>query len=322
MSNLNDSAILKNIPIFADLSGKELDTIASEMTRRECKAGELIFKEGDPGNEMYVVLIGSVLIFIIDNDGKEVVLSEMVQGNFFGDMSIIDRAPRSAACRVIQDSVFLVLHADDLMNIARLMPECAVKIMNKMLTITVERLMNVGAFVAQMVHWGSESRKRAITDQATGLFNRRYLEEFFDGFVNKAKAEKSNLTLAMFDLDKFGELNTKYGQEFCDKIIVAAAQAFRDTFAQEDILVRYGGDEFLFIFPDADYAIAKSKCDSLCAAMRELKFQEHEELRLTCSIGFAVFPDHASTVDELKDRSDKALYRAKEDGRDRAVGFT
>jgi len=56
--------------------------------------------------------------------------------------------------------------------------------------------------------------------------------------------------------------------------------------------------------------------------MRELRFQEHEELRLTCSIGFATFPDHASTVDELKDRSDKALYRAKEEGRDRAVSFT
>jgi diguanylate cyclase (GGDEF)-like protein len=125
----------------------------------------------------------------------------------------------------------------------------------------------------------------------------------------------------MFDLDRFGELNTKYGQEFCDKIIVASAQLFRDTFAQEDILVRYGGDEFIFIFPNTDSESAMRKCNSLCRAMRELRFQEHEELRLTCSIGFATFPDHASTVDELKDRSDKALYRAKEEGRDRTVGW-
>jgi diguanylate cyclase (GGDEF)-like protein len=126
----------------------------------------------------------------------------------------------------------------------------------------------------------------------------------------------------MFDLDRFGELNTKYGQEFCDKVIVASAQIFRDTFDQEDILVRYGGDEFIFIFPGANQASAKNKCDALCRAMREITFQEHEELRLTCSIGFATFPDHASSVEELKERSDKALYKAKEDGRDRAVGFT
>ena len=202
------------------------------------------------------------------------------------------------------------------------MPECAVKIMNKMLSIIVGRLMNIGAFVAQMVQWGAESRKRAITDPATGLFNRRYLEESFDGLVNKAKTGRRRLSLAMFDLDKFGELNTKYGQEFCDKIIVASAQIVRDTFDQEDILVRYGGDEFIFIFPGANQASAKKKCDSLCRAMREITFQEHEELRLTCSIGFSTFPDHASSVEELKDKSDKALYRAKEEGRDRAVGFT
>jgi diguanylate cyclase (GGDEF)-like protein len=194
--------------------------------------------------------------------------------------------------------------------------------MNEMLSIIVERLMAIGAFVTQMVQWGSESHKRAITDEATGLFNRRYLEESFDGLLNRAKAERSSLTFAMFDMDRFGELNTKYGQEFCDRIIVASVQLFRDTFDQEDILVRYGGDEFIFIFPGADYESAQSKCDSLCRAVREMRFQEHEELRLTCSIGFATFPDHASTVDELKERADKALYQAKQDGRDRTIGFT
>jgi diguanylate cyclase (GGDEF)-like protein len=321
MSNANNSRILKTVSIFSDIPDKELDIIASGLTRREFSAGELVFKEGDPGNEMYVVVSGRVSIFIIDNDGSEVVLSEMVEGNFFGDMSILERAPRSATCRVVEDSVFLVFHANDLINIRRSMPECAVKIMNAMLSIIVGRLMNVGAFVSQMVQWGSESRKRAITDPATGLFNRRYLEESFVSLVNKAKTERSNLSLAMFDLDRFGDLNAKYGQEFCDKIIVVSAQLFRDTFDQDDILVRYGGDEFIFIFPGADYASAKKKCDSLCSAMRGLTFQEHEELRLTCSIGFATFPDNASNVEELKERSDKALYQAKEDGRDRSVGF-
>jgi len=322
MSNENYSIILKGISIFSDLPMQELEIIASELKRIECKEGELIFKEGDPGNEMYIVVEGGVSIFIIDNEGEEVVLSEMVKGNFFGEMSIIERAPRSATCRVIEDSVFLVVHADDLIKITRYMPESAVKIMNKMLSIIVGRLMNVGAFVAQMVQWGSESRKRAITDPATGLFNRRYLEEYFDGLVNKAKTERSSLSFAMFDMDKFGDLNAKYGQEFGDRIIVDSARLFRETFDQEDILVRYGGDEFIFIFPGADYASAQKKCDVLCQAVRDLRFQEHEELRLTCSIGFATFPNHAANVEELKDRSDKALYRAKEEGRDRAIGFT
>lgn len=195
------------------------------------------------------------------------------------------------------------------------------KMMNKMLSITVKRLMNVGAFVTQMVQWGAESRKRAITDPATGLFNRRYLEESFEGLVSRAKTEGSCLSFVMFDMDRFGSLNTKYGQEFCDGLIVTSAQVFRDVFDKDDILVRFGGDEFIFIFPGTDSGAAQNKCDALCAAIRDLRFPEHEELRLSCSMGFATLPCNASTADELKDRSDKALYIAKEEGRDRAICF-
>lgn len=313
--------ILKNISIFSDTCQADLDRIAMEMKRMEFKKGDLVFREGDPGEELFVVVKGGVSIYIVDKEGKEVVLSEIMAGSFFGEMSIIEQAPRSANCRVIDDSTFLVMHADDFMHITRTMPECAVQIMNKMLSITVKRLMNVGAFVTQMVQWGAESRKRAITDPATGLFNRRYLEESFEGLVNRAKTEGSPLSFVMFDMDRFGSLNTKYGQEFCDRLIVRSAQVFREVFSSDDILVRYGGDEFIFIFPGTDHDSAQSKCDALCSAIRDLRFPEHEELRLSCSMGFATLPQSASNPDELKDRSDKALYKAKEEGRDRAIGF-
>lgn len=321
MLNDTNNTILKNISIFSDICGDDLNKISAEMKRRELAKGELIFREGDPGDELYVVVKGGVSIYIIDKEGKEVVLSEIMAGSFFGEMSIIEQAPRSANCRVIEDSIFLVMHADDFMHITRTMPECAVNIMNKMLSITVKRLMNVGAFVTQMVQWGAESRKRAITDPATGLFNRRYLEESFVGLVNRANAEGSRLSFVMFDMDRFGSLNTKYGQEFCDGLIVTSANVFREVFSRDDILVRYGGDEFIFIFPGTDHETAQKKCDALCLAIRELRFPEHEDLRLSCSMGFATLPDNAGTADELKDRSDKALYKAKEEGRDRAIGF-
>lgn len=321
MNNLTNGGILKHISIFSDTSGEDLDKIASEMKRKEYKAGELIFREGDPGDELFVVVSGGVSVYIVDKENKEVILSEIRTGNFFGEMSIVEQAPRSANCRVIEDSVFLVMHTDDFTRIIHTMPECAVKIMNKMLAITVQRLMNVGAFVTQMVQWGAESRKRAITDPATGLFNRRYLEESLDGLVNRAKTGGTDLSFVMFDMDRFGSLNTKYGQEFCDGLIVTSAKVFRDVFSEDDILVRYGGDEFIFIFPGADHETAQRKCDSLCHAIRELRFPEYEDLRLSCSMGFATLPGEASTADELKEKSDRALYAAKEKGRDRAVGY-
>lgn len=311
--------LLRNISIFSDLSDGELESIAGEMKRAEHGKGDTIFREGDPGEELFVVIQGSVSIFVIDPEGKEVALSEIGVGNFFGEMSIVEQAPRSATCRVLEDSVFLVLHADNFIRLIRSMPQAAVKILNRMLGITAGRLSNTGAFIAQMVQWGEESRKRAITDPATGLFNRRYLEESLDGLISRANIEGSCLSFAMFDLDKFSTLNARYGQEFCDNLIVISSGVFREVFAKGDILVRYGGDEFIFIFPGADAERALEKCNGLCAAMREMRFPGHDDLRLTCSIGCTTFPHYASNADELKEKSDKALYRAKEEGRDRAL---
>jgi len=313
-----EGSLLKDIAIFSGLDDEQRDLIAGEMKRSEYRNGDMIFREGDPGDQLFVVLRGTVCIFINDNDGKEVVLAEVKSGSYFGEMSIIDQTCRSAACRVIEDCVLLELFADDFIHIKNTMPESSVKVMNRMLSIIVGRLMSTGAFITQMVQWGEESRKRAITDPATGLFNRRYLEESFDGLVARAKTEGTPLTFVMFDLDRFGSLNTKYGQEFCDSLIVDASAVFRSTFGKDDILVRYGGDEFIFLFPGTGPDDAQVKCDALCAAMRDMRFKKHPEIRLTCSMGYATLPHTALSADELKEKSDKALYRAKEDGRDRA----
>lgn len=313
--------LLENVAIFAGQESGQLDLIAREMTARSFRAGEMVFREGDPGDEMFIVISGAVSVFIKDNEGKEVVLTEVHSGNYFGEMSIVDQAPRSAACRVLEDCECLVFHVDDFRRIIRTMPDSAVNVMNRMLAIIVERLMQTGSFITQMVQWGEQSRSRAITDPATGLFNRRYLEESFDGLVSRAKAEGKALTFVMFDMDRFGKLNAAYGQEFCDGLIVTSSKVFRSVFSNDDILVRFGGDEFIFLFPGADPESAQKKCDALCAAIADLRFPGHDELRLSCSMGFATLPHNASGAEDLKEKSDKALYQAKEQGRGRAVGW-
>jgi diguanylate cyclase (GGDEF)-like protein len=313
--------LLSNIAIFQGQDCADLDRISAEMTQREYKAGEMVFREGDPGDELFIVIKGAVAIFVTDQEGKEVVLAEVRAGSYFGEMSIIDQSPRSAACRVLEDGVFLAFHADSFRRISHTMPVSAVRIMNLMLTIIVERLMKTGAFVTQMVQWGEQSRTRAITDPATGLFNRRYLEESLESLVSRAKTEGKRLSFVMFDMDRFGSLNAKYGQEFCDGLIVTSSKVFREVFSNNDILVRFGGDEFIFIFPGAGPDEAQKKCDALCAAIAALTFPGKDELRLSCSMGFATLPDNASGTEELKERSDKALYFAKERGRGRAVGW-
>ncbi len=311
------SGSLGRIGIFADLAPKERAQVAGRMKQRTCRKGELLFREGDPGDELFLILSGSVAVTVKPQRGAEITLSEISAGNFLGEMSIIEQAPRSATCRALADCELLTLSADDFLDLVASRPRAAAAVLRRMAAITAERLGNTGALLSQMVKWGEGARKRAITDPATGLFNRRFYDESLDAIAHRAEVEGASLALAMFDLDHFGDLNKAHGQAFGDRLIAEAAAALRRVFAPTDILVRYGGDEFAFVLPGRDAASALERCRAVNREIRRLRFAEHPDLRLTCSVGLAVYPTHARTLAELKEKADKALYRAKESGRDR-----
>jgi diguanylate cyclase (GGDEF)-like protein len=321
IQNTNPGTLLRSIEIFSDLSDADLNLVFARMKKRVFEKDEPLFSEGDPGDELFIIVEGAVSISVKLPDGKDLVISEIRSGNFFGEMSIIEQAPRSASCRTLDKTECLTLHANDFNTLITEKPDAATHIMKRMLSITASRLVKIGSFLTEMVQWGEASRKRAITDPATGIFNRRYMEDSFENLVTRAKMDGKPISFVMFDMDRFGSINTRYGLEFGDRIIVQSAEVFKNNFRTSDILIRYGGDEFIFILPDADTKTAQALCDSLCAAVRLMVFPEHEELKLTCSMGFATIPDNASNTDELKDRADKALYKAKEQGRDRALGY-
>jgi diguanylate cyclase (GGDEF)-like protein len=320
-SACNDSVfdVAASIGIFSDLDPSELDYVCGKMSMRKCAKDETLFREGDAGDELYIILEGSIAIIVRLADGKELVISEIACGNFFGEMSIVERAPRSATCRATEDSTFFALHADAFRALIVERPVIAMKITQRMLAISAQRLMKTGSLLSQMVLWGESARKRAVTDEATGLFNRRFMEDSIGGLFSKAKLSGSPFSIAMFDLDHFGDLNKKYGLDFGDRVIVAASRTFKSAFKPSDILVRYGGDEFTFLMPDTDSDQAFARCEGLCALIREVRLPDHDEARLSASLGVASYPEHADTLEELKEKADKALYRAKEGGRDRAM---
>ena len=311
---------LKGIDFFSSLSDADLLALSGKMQRRLYEPGMPVFSEGEVGDELFIVMSGLVAVTIHSNDAEEIELSRVGPGAFFGEMAIIDRSPRSATCRAVEAAECLALKADDFEALLLEHPSAAVGILERMVSIAAGRLLKTGSFLSQMVQWGDAARKRAITDAATGLFNRRYLEDSLEALVARSGREGKPLSFAMFDLDHFGKLNADHGAEFCDRLIVRIADVFRGVFGEEDILVRYGGDEFCFIIPGTAEE-AEAKCEGVCWALRSLMIPEKPSLEISCSIGLASFPAFASTAEDLKERADKALYIAKEAGRDRAVAW-
>jgi diguanylate cyclase (GGDEF)-like protein len=314
------AALLGGIDIFSVLGRPELAALAAKMRSRAYEPGEAVFREGESGDELFVVTSGLVSVSVRSGDAEDIELTRMGAGAFFGEMAILERAPRSATCAAVERTDCLVLKADDFEALLVEEPKAAVGVLERMLGIAADRLLKTGSFLSRMVQWGDDARKRAVTDSATGLFNRRYLEDSFESILARVKREEKGLSFAMFDLDRFGKLNAAYGAEFCDRLIVLVAEAFRRVFGEEDILVRYGGDEFCFLIRDSP-AEAERKCGGVCAALRGLSFPEHPELKVSCSIGLAHFPEAGTGTEELKDKADKALYAAKEVGRDRFAAW-
>jgi len=318
----SDRLGLESVGIFAGLDGEDLEALRSLMSLVHHAAGELVFAEGEAGDRLFVLVEGAVSIGLHAADGDEILVSKVQPGGFFGEMAIFDRAPRSASCRCTEPSLLLSLSAAEFAAFSRERPRAASGIMQKMLGIQAARLLDTGSLASQMVQWGEAARRRAVTDEATGLFNRRFLDDSLEGLFSRARLEGAALSLAMFDLDHFGDLNKARGQEFGDMVIVELSKTFRKAFREGDILVRYGGDEFTFVLPGADPEVAEELCSGACRLVRELRLEAAPELRLTASIGYASFPAHASSVENLAAAADAALYRAKESGRDRTAGPT
>ena len=176
-----------------------------------------------------------------------------------------------------------------------------------------------------MVKWGENARIRAITDDFTGLYNRRFFDEALVDTVTESVRSGIPLTLVILDLDRFGLFNTEYGESAGDEILLAVVPVFVAAFENEDILARYGGDEFAFLLPGKDGNETLKRCRKAGAAIRGLdvmKGRQGSFSNITASIGIAECPGHGRSPEELLDRADKALYAAKEAGRDRAVLYT
>lgn len=144
MSSLDD---LKRVPLFSDLAEGELVRFAEVTRERDYPRNSVILFEDDPGDSLYIVSTGQVKVVLIGEDGREVILSVLNDGDFFGEMSLIDDEPRSAHVIAMRDSRLLVLRRDDFQQQVQQHPSIALKL----LKVLVQRLRRADAKIGGLV---------------------------------------------------------------------------------------------------------------------------------------------------------------------------
>lgn len=159
-------------------------------------------------------------------------------------------------------------------------------------------------------------QSQALRDPLTGLFNRRYLDEFFTLELARAQRDATPIALAMLDLDHFKQLNDTHGHGAGDDALKGVATFLLEGLRTTDAVFRVGGEEFLVVLPRTQGREALEKLKRLCSQFAELEIQTRAgPLRLTMSVGLALYPPHATDLSGLMQQADAQLYRAKRDGR-------
>lgn len=174
--------------------------------------------------------------------------------------------------------------------------------------------------ISEIIALREQVRQLAIHDPLTGLYNRRFLDETLPRMLSQAERLNYPVTVAMADVDHFKELNDLHGHQAGDALLRRIAEILKSSARIGDIACRYGGEEFLFIFPGMPDEIAAARLEQVREDIARVCVKlGQQELGRTISIGIASYPKHASTWQDLIGEADKALYRAKHLGRNRVI---
>lgn len=164
---------------------------------------------------------------------------------------------------------------------------------------------------------------QSIHDVLTGLFNRRYLEEFMRLEFLKASRKENVFSIIMLDVDHFKRFNDTFGHDAGDFVLQEIASVLHKNIRESDIACRLGGEEFVLLLPEAGPEIAIQRAENIRQAIKKLTLRHAGRILdpLSISLGIALYPQHGSTPQLLLEAADQALYLAKKNGRDRLVMY-
>jgi diguanylate cyclase (GGDEF)-like protein len=167
-----------------------------------------------------------------------------------------------------------------------------------------------------------QTRELSVTDGLTGLYNQMHFFELLDRETRKSQRHDMNYSLIIFDVDHFKNFNDSNGHLRGSETLKNIAALMKKKFRSTDLLAKYGGDEFVIILPQTDKVGAYLAAERLREGVEKQAFPGAETQplkKITVSIGLASYPEHGLSDEEILNHADKALYFAKESGRNRSV---
>lgn len=165
-------------------------------------------------------------------------------------------------------------------------------------------------------------KESSLRDPLTGLYNRKFLEEYIESATHQALRSKTTYAILMIDVDFFKMVNDTYGHDVGDQVISGLSNIIQNTIREADLAVRFGGEEFIVLLYNSAPEGAERVAQKIKSRFSEMVFEvNHERFSKTLSVGISMFPEDGPTVWRAIKFADIALYKAKESGRNQVVRF-
>jgi diguanylate cyclase (GGDEF)-like protein len=192
-------------------------------------------------------------------------------------------------------------------------PESAAPFTRQRVLVMAAALLAISVRTAQLFN---DVRENSVRDGLTGCFNRTHTLEVIDTELRRARRSQTPVSLIMFDIDHFKDVNDRFGHLCGDAVLAAVGAKMREVLRGSDLKCRYGGEEFLVLLPETPLEGAKRVADTLRRELSELPIAwKDESLSITASFGVSVAMPAEIDAQAIIGRADAALYRAKDQGR-------
>ncbi len=286
-----------------DSSFKEfLETSGNEV---ELGAGEILFRQDDPGDGMFWIESGLLVVLQGHLDDPRL-LTFRHPGQVVGEIALLENVQRTASVAAIAPTQLRYLSKEKFQGMLALIPDFGVEIM---------RLLSSRLREVRPAEFSA-----GLYDHLTGALSRQALDIRLQEEMERARLYQYNLSLAFLDLDHFKKVNDSYGHARGDEVLTSFVSRVKANLRTTDLLFRFGGDEFILILQGVDQSRGPALVQHLLRDVSSMQIPGNPPLKVTFSAGLAYFPADGDTAQELLEVADQRLYHAKRTGRGRVTG--
>jgi diguanylate cyclase (GGDEF)-like protein len=311
----HDKLLLSRLQLFrnVDLDNTALLDLLNQCEYRQLVAGEVILSTEAENRYLYILLKGRLAIQLNSHD--DIPLATVEPGECVGEMSIIDSCVPSAQVSATEQSRVLVIEQEILWRMVSVSHEIA----RNLLYIMSERVRYSNLVIADSLEMQRKYQRFASTDALTGLHNRGWLDDAFDREIKRSERDELPLALIMIDVDHFKNYNDEYGHLAGDRVLITVADAIRSPLRPNDLVARFGGEEFAVLLPETTVSNAEIIAERLRDHVAKVDpgLLDNRQLpAVTISLGIAGRQPGYS-LDMMIAAADVAMYHAKRNGRNR-----